>query len=83
MDTCKDWAAKIKRRKHIGDFSNWRNEGNYRIALERLLMDSKTVGGEAKVQRRIAAYLDGLSPIGNPRSEQVNEWPVPYRESAK
>ena len=37
MDTRDDWAAKIKRRRHIGDFSNWKDEGSYRKAFERLL----------------------------------------------
>ncbi|MBN1453084.1 MAG: toll/interleukin-1 receptor domain-containing protein [Anaerolineales bacterium] len=33
------WMAKIKRTRHIGDFSNWKNEGNYRKAFGRLLRD--------------------------------------------
>jgi hypothetical protein len=41
MDTRDDWAAKIKRRRHIGDFSNWKDEGSYRKAFERLLRDLK------------------------------------------
>ena len=39
MNTRDDWAAKIKRRRHIGDFSNWQDEGSYRRAFERLLRD--------------------------------------------
>ena len=27
MDTRDDWAAKVKRRRHIGDFSNWKKRG--------------------------------------------------------
>jgi hypothetical protein len=41
MDTRDDWAAKVKRRRHIGDFSNWKDEGSYRRAFERLLRDLK------------------------------------------
>ena len=41
MNTRDDWAAKIKRRRHIGDFSNWKDEGSYRKAFERLLRDLK------------------------------------------
>ena len=36
-----DWAAKIKRRRHIGDFSNWKDDGGYQKAFERLLRDLK------------------------------------------
>ena len=39
MDLRKDWAAKIKRRRHIGDFSNWQDQGSYQKAFERLLRD--------------------------------------------
>ena len=41
LDTRDDWAAKIKRRRHIGDFSNWKNEVSYQKAFERLLRDLK------------------------------------------
>lgn len=33
------WAADIKRSCHIGDFSRWKHEDNYRHALEKLLRD--------------------------------------------
>jgi uncharacterized protein YjbI with pentapeptide repeats len=45
MDMRDDWAAKVKRRRHIGDFSNWKDDGSYRKAFERLLQDLKA-GGE-------------------------------------
>ena len=41
MDTRDDWAAKVKRRRRIGDFSNWKDEGSYQKAFERLLRDLK------------------------------------------
>ena len=44
METRDDWAAKIKRRRHIGDFSNWKDEGSYRKAFERLLRNLKAIG---------------------------------------
>ena len=34
-----DWAAKIKRRRHIGDFSKPQDEGKYQKSFERLLRD--------------------------------------------
>jgi hypothetical protein len=41
-----DWAAKIKRRRHIGDFSNWKDKSSYQKAFERLLRDLKAMGGQ-------------------------------------
>jgi uncharacterized protein YjbI with pentapeptide repeats len=41
LNTREDWAAKIKRRRHIGDFSNWKDESAYRKVFERLLRDLK------------------------------------------
>jgi hypothetical protein len=41
MSTRDDWAAKIKRRRHIGDFSNWKDKASYQKAFERLLRDLK------------------------------------------
>jgi hypothetical protein len=33
------WAQKIRDTRHIGDFRSWRDEAEYRTALERLLRD--------------------------------------------
>ena len=41
MNSCEDWAAKIKRRRHIGDFSDWRDKASYQRSFERLLRDLK------------------------------------------
>jgi len=45
LNTYDDWAAKIKRRRHTGDFSNWKDEARYQKAFERLLRDLKATGG--------------------------------------
>ena len=45
MNTRDDWAAKIKRRRHIGDFSNWKDKSSYQKAFERLLRDLKATDG--------------------------------------
>jgi hypothetical protein len=37
-------AAKIKRRRHIGDFSHWKDTSSYQKAFERLLRDMKATG---------------------------------------
>lgn len=44
IKTRDDWAAKIKRRRHIGDFSNWNDKPTYQKAFERLLRDLKATG---------------------------------------
>lgn len=41
MDTTKAWAADVRRRWHIGDFTKWREHDHYQIAFERLLRDLK------------------------------------------
>jgi len=44
METRQDWAAKIKRRRHIGDFTDWKNKAKYQISFGRLLRDLKATG---------------------------------------
>ena len=39
--TSQAWAATIRRRKHIGDFTRWKQHDDYQQALERLLRDLK------------------------------------------
>ena len=39
MDTEKSWVAKIRRSRHIGNFSNWEKEDAYKKALGTLLND--------------------------------------------
>lgn len=55
MQTTQAWAAKLRRTRHIGDFTNWTNSQAYRQAFERLLRDLKMendakdeVNGKAK-----------------------------------
>jgi hypothetical protein len=36
-----DWAKKIRLRRHIGDFAEWKDHAKYKIAFERLLKDLK------------------------------------------
>jgi uncharacterized protein YjbI with pentapeptide repeats len=38
------WAAKIKRTRHIGDFSNWKDRARYQKAFDTLLKDLKAIG---------------------------------------
>jgi hypothetical protein len=41
MDTEEAWAADIRRTRHIGDFSNWKEHDAYQQAFDRLLRDLK------------------------------------------
>jgi hypothetical protein len=41
METDEAWAADIRRRRHIGDFSEWKNHGSYQKGFARLLRDLK------------------------------------------
>lgn len=38
------WVYKIRRERHIGDFTNWKNHDKYQKAFERLLRDLKAAG---------------------------------------
>ena len=39
METKEAWAASLRRMRHIGDFTNWSDESEYRKAFTRLLRD--------------------------------------------
>jgi hypothetical protein len=41
MTTTKAWAADVRRRWHIGDFTQWKDHDAYQQAFERLLRDLK------------------------------------------
>lgn len=49
MNARDDWATKFKRRRHIGDFSNWKDEGSYQKAFGRLLRDLKADDSNIKI----------------------------------
>ena len=46
METDAAWAANIRRTRHIGDFSAWKEHDAYQVAFERLLRDLKSGGSE-------------------------------------
>jgi len=55
MQTTQAWAAKLRRTRHIGDFTNWADPQEYQQAFELLLRDLKAendakgeVNGKAK-----------------------------------
>ncbi len=41
METDEAWAADIRRTRHIGDFSEWKNHDSYQKGFARLLRDLK------------------------------------------
>jgi hypothetical protein len=41
MESTTAWAAHIKRTRHIGDFTDWKNHDSYQTAFTRLLRDLK------------------------------------------
>ena len=41
MDTDAAWAASIRRTRHIGDFTEWKDHDSYQKAFDRLLRDLK------------------------------------------
>jgi len=49
METEQAWAASIRRNRHIGDFTNWKDHDNYKRAFERLLRDLKAEAAGAEV----------------------------------
>jgi uncharacterized protein YjbI with pentapeptide repeats len=42
MTTNQAWAASLRRTRHIGDFSHWKNHDSYQKAFDRLLRDLKS-----------------------------------------
>ncbi len=46
MESKTGWAADIRRSRHIGNFSNWKNHDDYQRGLERLLRDLEIEKGE-------------------------------------
>ncbi len=44
METEESWAAEIRRTRHIGDFSQWKDHDVYQQAFECLLRDLKVEG---------------------------------------
>jgi len=41
MDSTTGWAGNIRRQRHIGDFSRWKDHDSYKRAFDRLLRDLK------------------------------------------
>jgi hypothetical protein len=42
LDAARAWAADIRRRRHVGDLSNWKDYDSYRAAFQRLLRDLRS-----------------------------------------
>ncbi|MEM7132062.1 MAG: toll/interleukin-1 receptor domain-containing protein [Chloroflexota bacterium] len=48
MDTDMAWAADIRRQRHIGDFTNWKDHDSYKKAFDRLLQGLKEAGKDGQ-----------------------------------
>jgi hypothetical protein len=51
METKQAWAASLRRTRHIGEFSNWKDHDQYKKALDRLLRDLKAESAKAAAAR--------------------------------
>jgi hypothetical protein len=47
MEASQPWAADIRRSRHIGDFSRWKDHDYYRKRFDRLLRDLEAKGSAA------------------------------------
>ena len=59
LETSRAWAADIRRRRHIGDFSGWKDHDAYQKAFQRLLRDLRADGGAEQlspVESRLVAW---------------------------
>ncbi len=45
METEEAWAAEIRRTRYVGDFREWKNDGAYQQAFQRVLRDLRKEGG--------------------------------------
>ena len=41
MNVKTGWPADVRRTRHVGDFTNWKDHDSYRRAFDRLLRDLK------------------------------------------
>ena len=58
METAKAWAADVRRQRHIGDFSAWKDHDRYGKAFDRLLRDLR-----AKQKRALACSARDPRPL--------------------
>ena len=54
METDQAWAADIRRTRHIGDFSGWKNHDTYQKQFARLLRDLQAVDAQEVVAPPVA-----------------------------
>lgn len=47
MGSSKAWAALIRRTRHVGDFTHWKDHDSYQKSFDRLLRDLKAEGKKA------------------------------------
>lgn len=52
MESNRAWAALIRRTRHIGDFTYWKEHDSYQKAFDRLLRDLKTEAESSKASKK-------------------------------
>jgi len=57
MNTTKAWAAELRRTRHIGDFTCWKDNDCYQKAFERLLRDLKAGEAPFRSKRPMAVWI--------------------------
>lgn len=63
MSSERAWVADIRRQRHIGDFSRWRDHDSYQVAFERLLRDLRGAGVHTALQLAGSSFLEDDIPF--------------------
>jgi hypothetical protein len=50
METNQAWAASIRRQRHIGDFTRWKDHDAYKEAFDRLTRDLQATADSSRVK---------------------------------
>jgi hypothetical protein len=58
MQTSVAWAAKLRRTRHIGDFTHWTDLQAYQRAFEQLLRDLKAQPSSPRKASRVLTFDD-------------------------
>ncbi len=74
ITTCKAWAIKVWRERHITDFTNWKNHDTYQRQFARLLRDLQAVDAQ-----EVSAVEPVPSP--KPKSKPTETYRVKLRQN--
>ena len=82
MDATEAWAASIRRQRHIGDFTKWKNDDAYWKGFERLLRDLRRGRGTSalcsnKYLTLLAGAIDNALLVFAPARDLRREPSIP------